>query len=95
MFHILLQTNTSCYIYSYKPIHHVTYIVIKLLQAHCSVERACMLGAVKCHLVVSDDKEQMRGDALMKAIQEDKQKGLIPFYVSFVPYYLLILHKGP
>ena len=51
-------------------------------QAHSSVERACLLGSVKCHMIKSDEKEQMRGDSLAKAITEDREKGLIPFYVS-------------
>jgi len=50
-------------------------------QAHSSVERSALLGAVKCHKVESDSLEQMRGDALQKAIEEDKRQGLIPFYV--------------
>ncbi|ELU12210.1 hypothetical protein CAPTEDRAFT_158583 [Capitella teleta] len=49
-------------------------------QAHSSVERACLLGAVKCRLVKSDENEKMRGDALQEAIEEDKQNGLIPFF---------------
>ncbi len=53
-----------------------------LFQAHSSVERACLLGAVKCHTIVSDKDEHMRGEALAAAIAEDKAKGLIPFYVS-------------
>jgi len=50
-------------------------------QAHSSVERAALLGAVRCHKVESDSSEKMTGEALHKAIEEDKQKGLIPFYV--------------
>lgn len=49
-------------------------------QAHSSVERACLLGAVQCHKVESDEKCQMRGEALDKAMEMDRQKGLIPFY---------------
>ena len=40
-----------------------------------------MLGAVRSHAVPTDEKYQMRGDALKQAITEDKAKGLIPFYV--------------
>ena len=57
-------------------------IIQSLPRPHSSVERACLLGAVKCHQVTSDENECMRGDALAAAIAEDKAKGLIPFYVS-------------
>ncbi|KAK2142653.1 hypothetical protein LSH36_928g00004 [Paralvinella palmiformis] len=50
-------------------------------QAHSSVERACLLGAVRCHQVVSDDVDEMRGEALEAAMKEDKENGLIPFFV--------------
>jgi len=50
-------------------------------QAHSSVERSALLGAVKCHKVVSNDREEMKGDALKAAIEEDIQKGLLPFFV--------------
>ena len=53
-------------------------------QAHSSVERACLLGAVTLHSVTSDDSAQLRGDALKEAIESDKAKGLIPFYVSSI-----------
>ena len=33
-------------------------------------------------MVESDAKERMRGDTLQAAINEDKAKGLIPFYVN-------------
>ena len=46
------------------------------------MERACLLGAVTLHSVTSDDRAQLRGDALKAAIESDKAKGLIPFYVS-------------
>lgn len=55
---------------------------VHVWQAHSSVERACLLGPVHCHKVVSDDRNSMRGDALRQAIDEDKVKGLIPFIVS-------------
>ena len=49
-----------------------------------------MLGAVKCHLVETDKQERMAGEGLSRRIEEDKQKGLIPFFVSCVLY--LISH---
>lgn len=52
-----------------------------LEQSHSSVERAGLLGGVKFRLLGVDDTFRMRGDTLERAIQEDKDKGLIPFYV--------------
>ena len=46
------------------------------------MNKACLLAAVRCHQVTSDVNECMRGDALVAAIEEDKSKGLVPFYVS-------------
>lgn len=40
-----------------------------------------MICLVKIRLVDTDDEYSMRGDALKKAIEEDKDKNLIPFYV--------------
>ena len=56
-------------------------IFLFFVQANSSAERACLLGAVRCHKVPSDDKNRMRGQALMSAIQEDRRNGLIPFFV--------------
>lgn len=50
-------------------------------QAHSSVEKACLIGLVKLHFVPSDDKLRLRGNALRQAIANDKENGLIPFYV--------------
>ncbi|CAF3179685.1 unnamed protein product [Rotaria socialis] len=50
-------------------------------QAHSSVEKACLIGLVKLHLVPSDDKLRLRGNALRQAIANDKENGLIPFYL--------------
>ena len=52
------------------------------------MERACLLGAVRCHKVTSDDKAAKRGDALEEAIQTDIEQGLIPFFVRIVTWYL-------
>ncbi|KAK7083885.1 hypothetical protein SK128_016740 [Halocaridina rubra] len=61
-------------------------IVAKLVgyasdQAHSSVERAGMLAGVKMRKVPTDENFGMRGPELWNAIQEDKKKGFIPFYV--------------
>uniref|UniRef100_H3A7F5 Aromatic-L-amino-acid decarboxylase n=1 Tax=Latimeria chalumnae TaxID=7897 RepID=H3A7F5_LATCH len=49
-------------------------------QAHCSVERAVLIGGVKVKMIPSDEKLAARGEALRKAVEEDKAAGLIPFY---------------
>ena len=51
-------------------------------QAHSSVERAGLLGGVKLRLLPADENLRLRGETLEKAIQEDRDNGLIPFYVS-------------
>lgn len=60
----------------------VQYLVFYWLQSHSSVERASLIGHVKMRLLPTDDKFSLRGDTLQKAIEEDRAKGLIPFYVS-------------
>lgn len=69
---------------SLKCLNPIIYVTMSLLQAHSSVERAAMLGAVKYHIIESDEKYIMRGDALSKAIEEDRAKGLTPFYASYL-----------
>jgi glutamate/tyrosine decarboxylase-like PLP-dependent enzyme len=63
--------------------NHAELLLCCALQAHSSVERACLLGAVRCRKVPSDDKNCMRGQALMSAIQEDLRNGLVPFFVGY------------
>ncbi len=49
--------------------------------AHSSVERAGMLGGIKMRLLdVDPETKGMRGETLLKAIEEDKVNGLIPFF---------------
>ncbi|KAK7576160.1 hypothetical protein V9T40_012446 [Parthenolecanium corni] len=50
-------------------------------QAHCSVERAGLLGGVRLRLLPTDDEYKLRGSTLQDAIQEDRDKGFMPFYV--------------
>nr|BCT26321.1 putative aromatic amino acid decarboxylase [Euura sp. 'Pontania] len=50
-------------------------------QAHSSVERAGLLGGVRFRLLDVDDKYKLRGETVSDAIREDKEKGLIPFYI--------------
>lgn len=51
-------------------------------EAHSSVEKACMIGMVKLRILETDSKFRLRGDTLRIAIQEDRNLGLIPFFVS-------------
>lgn len=51
-------------------------------QAHSSVERAGLLGGVQLKQLPADDNNKLRGETLRKAIQDDREAGLIPFYVS-------------
>jgi glutamate/tyrosine decarboxylase-like PLP-dependent enzyme len=53
-----------------------------LLKAHSCVEKAAMISLVKVKLLPFDKDYSLRGDTLKKAIEEDIEKGLIPFYVS-------------
>lgn len=50
-------------------------------QAHCSVERAALIGGVTFRAVPSDGKFAMRASALQEALQRDKAAGLVPFFV--------------
>ncbi|XP_074594117.1 aromatic-L-amino-acid decarboxylase [Brevipalpus obovatus] len=50
-------------------------------QAHSSVERAGLLGAVRFRLLETDDSLSLRGHTLKDAIERDQAAGLIPFYV--------------
>jgi len=50
-------------------------------QAHSSVERAGMLAGIKMRLLEPDQDFSLRGETLRKAIQEDREKGLVPFCV--------------
>lgn len=53
-----------------------------IFQSHSSVERAGLIGCVKMREISADDKGAMRGDKLKLAIDKDKSRGLIPFFVS-------------
>lgn len=50
-------------------------------QAHCSVERAGLIGGVMMKKVLTDDRFSLRGDILRKMLKEDKAAGLIPFFL--------------
>ncbi|CAL1678950.1 unnamed protein product [Lasius platythorax] len=50
-------------------------------QSNSSVEKAGILGSMLIRLLPVDNKCSLRGETLKKAIQEDREKGLIPCYV--------------
>lgn len=50
-------------------------------QAHSSVEKAGLIGLVKMRYIESDDNLSMRGDKFLEAMQNDREKGLIPFFL--------------
>ena len=52
------------------------------MQAHSSVEKAGLIGLVKMRLLSCDDQLSLRGNVLRDAIASDREKGLLPFYVS-------------
>ena len=41
-----------------------------------------MIALVKYRILDTDEKQALRGDILKKAIEEDRAKGLTPFFVS-------------
>jgi len=45
------------------------------------VEKAGLIGLVKMNLLSSDDELSLRAPVLRDAIAQDKQRGLIPFFV--------------
>uniref|UniRef100_A0AAX7VKK9 Aromatic-L-amino-acid decarboxylase n=1 Tax=Astatotilapia calliptera TaxID=8154 RepID=A0AAX7VKK9_ASTCA len=49
-------------------------------QAHSSVERAALIGAVMMRKVPTDNRYAVRREMLKKMVEEDKAAGLIPFY---------------
>lgn len=51
-------------------------------QAHSSVEKAGLISLVKMKFLPVDDNFSLRGEALQKAIEEDKERGLVPVFVS-------------
>ncbi|XP_003471915.1 histidine decarboxylase isoform X1 [Cavia porcellus] len=50
-------------------------------QAHSSVEKAGLISLVKMRFLPVDDNFSLRGEALQKAIQEDRRRGLVPVFV--------------
>nr|XP_054749749.1 histidine decarboxylase-like [Lytechinus pictus] len=50
-------------------------------QAHSSLEKNAVIAMVKLRHVPSDKKLSLRGEALRAAIEQDRNRGLVPFYV--------------
>ncbi|ERL92483.1 histidine decarboxylase [Dendroctonus ponderosae] len=50
-------------------------------QAHSSVEKAALIGLVTLRYIECDEDFSMRGDKLLKAVKQDRDQGLIPFWV--------------
>ncbi|XP_066130269.1 histidine decarboxylase [Saccopteryx bilineata] len=50
-------------------------------QAHSSVEKAGLISLVKMKFLPVDDSFSLRGEALQKAMEEDKERGLVPVFV--------------
>ncbi|VDM97369.1 unnamed protein product [Thelazia callipaeda] len=51
-------------------------------EAQSSVEKACMIGMVKLKILDTDSKFRLRGETLRIAVEDDRDLGLIPFFVS-------------
>ncbi|TRY99205.1 hypothetical protein DNTS_028954 [Danionella cerebrum] len=50
-------------------------------QAHSSVERAGLIGGVRMKKIPTDNKFAVRGQALSKMLREDRDAGLMPFFL--------------
>lgn len=61
---------------------HKCYLFLFPPQAHSSVERAALIGAVMMKKVPTDEHYSVREEELRKMVEEDKAAGLIPFYVN-------------
>ncbi len=54
-------------------------------QAHSSIEKAAMVAGIgmdNLRLIEVDERFAMRPEALVRQIQQDRQSGLVPFFVS-------------
>ncbi len=50
-------------------------------EAHSSIEKAAKMALVKIRVLDPDDNDSLRGDTVLKAIQDDVALGLTPFLV--------------
>ena len=51
-------------------------------EAHSCVEKAAMIAFTKLRILDPDEKLSLRGATLAQAMEEDRAKGLVPFFVS-------------
>ncbi|KAG7307254.1 hypothetical protein JYU34_007414, partial [Plutella xylostella] len=51
-------------------------------EAHSCVEKAAMISFVKLRILQPDENGSLRGHTLKKAMEEDEQAGLVPFFVA-------------
>ena len=80
---LLIHINTLFFMRETEVIRTQRDTIARLtFQAHASAERACRIAAVKYHVLTSDESNALRGLTLTEAIESDREKGLIPFYVS-------------
>ncbi|XP_025916435.1 histidine decarboxylase isoform X2 [Apteryx rowi] len=61
--------------------HHPNSMGGGVLQAHSSVEKASLISLVKMKFLPVDENFSLRGETLMKAIEEDRNRGLVPVFV--------------
>ena len=50
-------------------------------EAHSCVEKGAMIGFVKLRILEPDENNELRGDILRAAMEEDRRNGLFPFFV--------------
>lgn len=50
------------------------------------MERAGLLGGIRFRSLPTDEEYTLRGHTVEEAIKEDRDKGLIPFYVNHSTY---------
>lgn len=51
-------------------------------EGHSSIEKACKMAITKLRILDTDDRGCFRGETLRKAIEEDLECGLTPFFVT-------------
>ena len=61
-------------------------------QAHSSIEKAALIGLVKMRYVESNESLSMTGAKLQQTIRKDRENGLLPFWVSAVEGFLIIVN---
>ena len=79
----LFRETISCITFFLLPLQFIPHcLILSRIQAHSSVERACLLGGVHYRKVNSDSGNAMCHKHLELLIEEDIANGFIPFYVS-------------